>query len=34
MALKSKVIEDSEADEEEMAMYARKFKRFIKKNKI
>ena len=40
MALKSKVIEDSEADEdsdsdeEEMAMYARKFRRFIKKNKI
>ena len=40
MALKSKVIEDFEAeedsdsDEEEMAMYARKFRRFIKKKKI
>ena len=40
MALKSKVIDDSEAeedsdsDEEEMAMYARKFKKFIRKNKI
>ena len=40
MALKSRVIEDSEADEEsdsdeeEMAMYARKSRRFIRKNKI
>ena len=40
MALKSRVIEDSEADEdsdcdeEEMAMYARKFRKFIRKNKI
>ena len=40
MALKSRVIEDSEAnedndsDEEEMAMYARKFRMFIRKNKI
>ena len=40
MALKSKVMEDSEADEdsdsdeEEMAMYARKFRKFIRKNKI
>ena len=40
MALKSKVIEDSEAeeesdsDEEEIAMYARKLRRFIKKNKV
>ena len=39
MVLKSKVIEDSEAeeesdsDEEKMAMYARRFRRFIKKNK-
>ena len=36
---KSKVIEDSEveegsdSDDEEMAMYARRFRRFIKKNK-
>ena len=40
MALKSKVIEDSEAEEEsdsneeEMAMYARRFRKFIKKNKL
>ena len=40
MALKFKVIEDSEADEdndndeEEMTMYARKLRRFIKNNKI
>ena len=40
MALKSKVIEDSEvdedidSDEEEMTMYARKFRRFIKKKKL
>ena len=40
MALKSKVMEESEAeedsdsDEEEMTMYARKFRRFIRKNKI
>ena len=40
MALKSKVIEDSEAeeksdsDEEEMAMYARRFRRFIKKTSL
>ena len=40
LALKSKVIDDSEAEErndskdEEMPMYARKFRRFIKKNKL
>ena len=40
MALKLKVMDDSEAeedsdsDEEEMAMYVRKFRRFIRKNKI
>ena len=40
IALKSKVTEDSKAEEksdsdkEEMAMYARRFRRFIKKNKL
>ena len=39
MALKSKVIEDSkieeesDSDDEEIAMYARRFRQFIKKNK-
>ena len=39
MALKSKVVEDSkseeesEIDDEEIAVYARRFKRFIKKKK-
>ena len=40
LALKSKVIDDSEAEEgsdsedEEMEMYAKKFRRFIKRNKL
>ena len=39
MALKSKVVEDSESeeesesDDEEIAVYGRRFKRFIKNNK-
>ena len=40
LALKSKMIDDSEveegsdSDDEEMAMYARRFRRFIKKDKL